>query len=85
MEDLRREGRVVRGWLGASLDDVTMETAAQLQLPAGVLRGAVITSVREGEPAAVAGLQQQDVVVAINQTPHHVVCSTTQYGRSVPT
>ncbi len=69
MDDLRRDGRVVRGWLGASLDDVTMSNAAKLKLPAGVLRGAVITSVREGEPAATAGLQPQDVVVAINDTP----------------
>lgn len=68
MEDLRREGRVVRGWLGASLDDVTVENAQRLQLPAGVLRGALITDVRAGEPADQAKLQAGDVVVAINDT-----------------
>ena len=69
MEDLRREGRVVRGWLGASLDDVSMRNAAALKLPSGVLRGAVITGVKSGEPAAEAKLQAGDVVVAINDAP----------------
>ena len=69
MEDLVGEGRVVRGWLGASLDDVDMRIAANLKLPPGVVRGAVITSVKEGEPAAKAGLEKGDVVVAINDAP----------------
>ena len=69
MEDLRREGRVVRGWLGASLGEVTVENAPQLQLPPGVLRGALIADVRPGEPAEQANLQAGDVVVAINDNP----------------
>ncbi len=69
MDDLRREGRVVRGFLGASLGEVNMENAGELQLPPGVLRGALITSVNEGDPAAQANLQAGDVVVAINDTP----------------
>jgi serine protease Do len=68
MEDLQREGRVVRGFLGASLDDVTMEKALRLQLPPGVIRGALITGVSDGEPAARANLQPNDVVVAVNET-----------------
>lgn len=69
MEDLRREGRVVRGFMGATLDDVDMEKAAELQLPSGILRGALIVNVSEGEPAARAKLQANDVVVAINESP----------------
>jgi serine protease Do len=68
MEDLQREGRVVRGFLGASLDDVTMEKALRLRLPPGVIRGAIITGVSDGEPAARANLQPNDVVVAVNDT-----------------
>ncbi|MCA9179841.1 MAG: PDZ domain-containing protein, partial [Planctomycetales bacterium] len=69
MEDLLRNGRVVRGWLGASLDDVNMRNAAELKLPPGVVRGAVIATVKAGEPAANAGLRSGDVVVAINDAP----------------
>ncbi|MEZ6151351.1 MAG: Do family serine endopeptidase [Pirellulaceae bacterium] len=69
MEDLLRDGRVVRGWLGASLDDVNMRNAAELKLPPGVVRGAVIATVKAGEPAANAGLRSGDVVVAINDAP----------------
>jgi len=68
MEDLQREGRVVRGFLGASLDDVTMEKALRLKLPPGVIRGAIITGVSDGEPASRANLQPNDVVVAVNDT-----------------
>lgn len=69
MDDLRRDGRVVRGYLGAFLDNVSADTAAELKLPPGVIRGAVITRVNAGEPADLAKLQAGDVVVAVNETP----------------
>ncbi len=69
MDDLRREGRVVRGFMGAKLSEVTMQNAAELQLPPGILRGALIATVSEGQPAARANLQANDVVVAINDMP----------------
>ncbi len=69
MDDLRREGRVVRGFLGATLGEVTVGNAPRLRLPPGVLRGALITHVTQGEPAERADLRAGDVVVAINDTP----------------
>lgn len=69
MSDLRTEGRVVRGFIGATLGEVTMENASQLQLPEGILRGAVIEGVVEGEPAEQGGLKAGDVVVELNGRP----------------
>lgn len=69
MDDLRTEGRVVRGFIGASLDNVTAENASDFRLPDDVLRGVVITSVLEEGPADKAKLQEGDVVTAINGRP----------------
>jgi serine protease Do len=66
MEDLQQTGRVVRGFIGASLDAVTMDNAAELKLPEGILRGAVIRSVLKDGPADRGKLRPNDVVVALN-------------------
>ncbi len=69
MEDLRTEGRVVRGFIGAQLDDVTAENASKLNLPEGVMRGVVIQVVLPDGPAAKGKLEAGDVVTAINGRP----------------
>lgn len=69
MEDLQREGQVIRGFLGATLGPVTMENAEELKLPAGMLRGAVIVNTLQGAPADRANLQPGDVVVSIDGRP----------------
>ena len=59
-----RGGRVVRPWVGASLQAVTNDLAASLGLerPTGVL----VTAVREGGPADGAQLKKGDVVLSVN-------------------
>lgn len=57
---LRDEGRVVRGWLGASNAPGREET-----------RGAVIGKVYPGTPAAEAGLRKGDVVTKLDGQPIH--------------
>jgi serine protease Do len=69
MQDLQRTGRVVRGFIGAQLEDLTSVSAGQLRLPSGVLRGAIIRRVLPGGPAAQASLQEDDVVVSLNGRP----------------
>ncbi len=69
MDDLIREGRVVRGFLGAFLDDVSGRNASELKLPAGVARGALITGVNAGGPADQAKLTSGDAVVSVNEMP----------------
>jgi serine protease Do len=61
MESLIEKGKVVRGWIGLSIQPLTPDLAAQFALKdeKGVLVGDVI----EGGPAEKAGMQRGDVVV----------------------
>ncbi|MBI3091737.1 MAG: DegQ family serine endoprotease [Candidatus Tectomicrobia bacterium] len=56
-----RQGRVVRGWLGVSIQTVTPELAEALQLKAR--KGALVAEVLSGSPAAQAGVRRGDVIV----------------------
>jgi serine protease Do len=67
MDNLVKTGKVVRGWLGVSIQDVTPELAKQFSLSEA--RGALVTDVLENSPAAKAGLQQGDVIVSYDGKP----------------
>jgi serine protease Do len=67
MDNLVKTGKVVRGWLGVSIQDVTPELAKQFSLSES--RGALVTDVLENSPAAKAGLQQGDVIVSYDGKP----------------
>ncbi len=60
IEKLRRDGRVERGWLGVSVQDLASETGRASR------RGVLVAGVERGSPASRAGLRQGDVVVAVN-------------------
>ncbi len=60
IEQLRRDGRVERGWLGVSVQDLVPEDGRPAR------RGVLIAGVERTSPAGRAGLRQGDVVVAIN-------------------
>jgi serine protease Do len=64
MDSLLEHGRVVRGWLGVSIQEVTPDLAVQFGLPSA--KGALVTDVISGGPAAAAGLRRGDVIIAIN-------------------
>jgi Do/DeqQ family serine protease len=57
------KGKVVRGWLGVSLQPLTRELAQGLGAP--VEKGAVVARVMPGGPAEKAGLQPNDVIVKV--------------------
>ncbi len=61
IEQLIRNGYVVRPWLGVSLYTVDRYVAMVNRLP--VDKGAVITYVASGSPAEKAGLKQLDVII----------------------
>jgi serine protease Do len=61
LPQLRRTGKIVRGFLGVRLDPVTQETATALGL--GGAHGALVSGVVPGGPAAQAGLLPGDVIV----------------------
>lgn len=57
-------GKVNRGKLGVSIDSVNADDAASNHLSKG--RGALIESVEEGGPAALAGIQAGDIIIKFN-------------------
>ena len=67
MDQLLKDGRVRRGMLGVTIQSVNADLANSLNLPAA--RGAIVTSVTEGSPAAAAGLRRGDVITSINNQP----------------
>ncbi len=61
MNSLIKHGKVVRGWLGVSIQQVTPELAKQFGVPNG--EGALVSDVMEKTPAARAGIKSGDVIV----------------------
>ena len=67
IDQLVDKGKVVRGWLGVALQPLSPELAQSLGLEG--TNGAVVGSTITGSPAAQAGLEQGDVIVAFDKTP----------------
>jgi serine protease Do len=64
LAQLRRRGRVVRGYLGVNLHEMDADLQRSLQL--GAARGALVEDVTPGSPAERAGVQRYDVITAVN-------------------
>ena len=64
LEQIIKHGKVIRGWIGADYTDLTV--AANSGLPAAA-RGAHVTAVYAGSPAAQAGLQPRRRAAAHRQ------------------
>jgi serine protease Do len=64
IEALQRGGKVSRGYIGVSLQALDEDIAESLGIPKN--QGELIRGVTPGGPAARAGIQQGDVVVAVN-------------------
>ncbi len=67
LPELQTRHKVVRGWLGVYIEQVTPEIAAQHGLDAP--HGALVDEVIDPSPARAAGLQKGDIVVAYNGQP----------------
>ena len=61
MDSLITKGKVVRGWLGISIQEITPELAKQFNLKDET--GALIGDVVEKSPAEKAGLKRGDVIL----------------------
>ena len=70
INQLIKNGKITRPTLGVSLLDLSDVSSSQqqsvLNLPTSVTKGVVVMKVESGYPAANAGLQQYDVITAIN-------------------
>jgi serine protease Do len=67
MNELRNEGRVRRAQLGVTIQPVTSEIAASLDLDE--VRGAIVSAVAEGSAAEQAGIERGDVIVSYDGEP----------------
>ena len=63
-DDLLRYGRVRRGFLGVSIENVSDANAKGVGLPRPV--GALVQGVQKGFPAEKAGIRQGDIIIAVN-------------------
>ncbi len=76
-------GKVARGYLGVSVSELTPDLAAGFGLKAGT-KGALVQSVVARAPAAKAGIEPGDVVVAVNGKPVESPSQLTRTVSSVP-
>jgi len=67
MESLVATGKVVRGYLGVAIQDLTQDLAKSFGLKQA--KGALVSNVAEDSPAGRAGLQQGDVIIAYQGKP----------------
>lgn len=63
-DQLRETGEVSRGWLGVLIQEVDRDLAESFGLDKPM--GALVAQVQSGSPAAEAGLQPGDVIIAFN-------------------
>jgi len=63
LDQLRRRGRVVRGYIGVTLHELDEDLQRSLRL--GTARGALVEDVNPGSPAERAGLKRYDVIAAV--------------------
>ncbi|HYA32147.1 MAG TPA: DegQ family serine endoprotease [Thermodesulfovibrionales bacterium] len=61
---LNEKGRVVRGWLGVSIQEITPELAKSFGLSGE--KGALVSDVAPGGPAEAAGFKRGDVILEVN-------------------
>ena len=64
---LQEHGKVARGWLGVQIQSMSPDMAASLGLKSE--KGAIVAQVEPNSPAAKAGVEQGDIVTAIDGKP----------------
>ena len=78
LEQLRKTGRVSRGYMGVTLRDVDSDLEQSLKLT--VHHGALVQDVALASPAARAGLRPYDIVVALD---NHAIANDDQLIRDI--
>jgi len=67
LEDIVKDGKVTRGWIGVEPNDLSPELAETFDVKAK--EGVIITGVLQNGPAAQAGIHPGDVIVSIAGKP----------------
>ncbi len=66
MDSLITKGKVVRGWLGVGIQNLTEELSGSFQFSG--TEGALVGTVSEGSPAFKAGFEQGDIITKFGET-----------------
>lgn len=64
-DELIKNGRVLRGFIGIQYQQLTTRQAAQLALPSGTT-GIIVTQVVPGSPADQVGIRPNDIITKLN-------------------
>lgn len=67
LEDIVKEGKVTRGWIGVEPNDLSPELAETFGVKAK--KGVIITGVLQNGPAARAGVRPGDVITGVGEKP----------------
>jgi serine protease Do len=67
MDQILKNGKVVRGFIGVGIEDVNPSIAKVFNVPSD--KGALVSDVQAGSPGAQAGLQRGDVITELNGQP----------------
>lgn len=65
LEDIVKDGKVTRGWIGVEPNDLSPELAETFGVKAS--KGVIITGVLQNGPAARAGVRPGDVITAVGE------------------
>jgi len=68
MEEILKNGRVIRGWIGVEPQNLSKELLESMGLPANT-KGVLITGVLEGGPADKSGLMPKDIITQVGNRP----------------
>ena len=88
LPELKSKGKVTRGWLGVSIQQLTPDLANSLGIEKSA--GALVSTVANGSPAEKAGIKVGDVIVEYNGKPiQHsselpILVARTDVGKNVP-
>ena len=88
VSQLEKYGETRRGWLGVKIQSISGEIAESMEL--GTTKGALIADVTRDGPAAKAGIESGDVVIAFNNRPINEmkdlprIVAETEIGSKVP-
>ena len=66
VEALMKTGKVVRGWMGIAIQEITPALAKSFKLPEQRRSGVLISDVNEEGPSASAGLKRGDVIIGFD-------------------
>jgi serine protease Do len=67
MDSLIKYGKVVRGWLGVSIQEVTPDLAKEFGV--SETKGALVADVMDDSPASKAGFERGDIITEFNHKP----------------